>query len=410
MQDHRVSEADLRKQVNEQLLRALIDSGLALSAAEKTQLIADVSDDVLGYGPIDPLLRDDSVSEVMVNGPDAVYVERKGRIEPTDVRFVDEGHLRRIIDKIVSQVGRRIDESSPMVDARLPDGSRVNVVVSPLAIGGPFLTIRKFAVDPYGADDLVRFGTFTPQAAHFLDACVRGRMNIVISGGTGSGKTTMLNVMSSFIPSDERVVTVEDAKELQLVQPHVLPLEARPANIEGRGEVKIRDLVRNALRMRPDRIIVGEVRGAEALDMLQAMNTGHDGSLTTTHSNSSRDALARIETMALMAGLDLPIRAVREQMSSALNLVVHLSRLRDGTRRVTHISEVLDMEGDVVVLQDLYLFDFGMGIDDEGRFLGHLKSTGIRPSFSERLADNGIRLEAELFAVEQFARQTAGRR
>lgn len=410
LQDHRVSEADLRKQVNEQLLRALIDSGLALSAAEKTQLIADVSDDVLGYGPIDPLLRDDSVSEVMVNGPTSVYVERKGRIEATDVRFVDEGHLRRIIDKIVSQVGRRIDESSPMVDARLPDGSRVNVVVSPLAIGGPFLTIRKFSVDPYGADDLVRFGTFTPQAAHFLDACVRGRMNIVVSGGTGSGKTTMLNVMSSFIPPDERVVTVEDAKELQLVQPHVLPLEARPANIEGRGEVKIRDLVRNALRMRPDRIIIGEVRGAEALDMLQAMNTGHDGSITTTHSNSSRDALARIETMALMAGLDLPIRAVREQMSSALNLVVHLSRLRDGTRRVTHISEVLDMEGDVIVLQDLYLFDFGMGIDDEGRFLGHLKSTGIRPTFSDRLADNGIRLEAELFAVEQFARQTAGRR
>jgi pilus assembly protein CpaF len=408
--DQRISETDLRRQVHEQLHRALSQEQNALTATEKAQLVQDVSDDVLGYGPIDRLLKDESVSEIMVNGPYRVYVERSGRLEQSEIRFVDETHLRRIIDKIVSQVGRRIDEASPMVDARLPDGSRVNCIVSPLSIGGPFLTIRKFSADPYTADDLVNFGTLTPQVAHFLDACVRGRMNILISGGTGTGKTTLLNVVSSFIPDDERIVTVEDAKELQLRQDHVLPLESRPANIEGRGEIRIRDLVRNALRMRPDRIVVGEVRGGEALDMLQAMNTGHDGSLTTTHANSPRDALARVETMSLMAGMELPIRAIREQMSSALNLVVQLGRLRDGTRRVTHVSEVMDMEGDVIVLQDLYLFDFGMGVDDDGRFLGHLKSTGIRPGFSERLADHGIRLEPELFALQPFARKVVGLR
>jgi len=408
--DQRASDTELRREVHEQLHRALAQERTALSATERAELVQDVTDDVLGYGPIDRFFNDPTITEVMCNGPHLVYIERAGKLEHADVRFVDTTHLRRIIDKIVSQVGRRVDEANPMVDARLPDGSRVNAVIHPLAIGGPFLTIRKFSADPYSVEDLIEFGSLTGQSAHFLDACVRGRLNVVVSGGTGTGKTTLLNVLSSFIPSDERIVTVEDAKELQLGQEHVLPLEARPANIEGRGEVKIRDLVRNALRMRPDRIVVGEVRGAEALDMLQAMNTGHDGSMTTVHSNTPRDTLSRIETMTLMAGMELPIRAVREQMASALNLVVHVSRLRDGTRRVSHISEIMGMEGDVIVLQDLYVFDYGMGIDDDGRFLGHLKSTGIRPAFSERLVDQGIKLESELFAQEGFARKVVGLR
>jgi pilus assembly protein CpaF len=339
-----------------------------------------------------------------------VFIERDGHIHQTDVKFVDEQHVRRIIDKIVSQVGRRVDEATPMVDARLPDGSRVNVVIHPLAIGGPFLTIRRFATDPFTVDDLAQMGTISQQVADFIAACVCGRLNVVVSGGTGSGKTTMLNVLSSFIPSDERIVTVEDAKELQLQQPHVLCLEARPPNIEGRGEVRIRDLVRNTLRMRPDRIIVGEVRGAEALDMLQAMNTGHDGSITTVHSNSPRDTLSRIETMALMAEMALPVRVIREQMASALDIVIHLSRLRDGTRRVTHVSEVMGMEGEVIVLQDIYLFDYGMGIDADGRFLGSLKSTGIRPSFGERLANQGISLDTGLFFSDRLVRRGGARR
>jgi pilus assembly protein CpaF len=408
--DSRMAEHDMRKRVADTLQEALTEEGVALGASEKASLIQDVTDDVLGYGPIDRYLKQEDVTEVMVNGPDSVYVEERGKLVKTDTRFVDETHLRRIIDKIVSQVGRRIDESTPMVDARLPDGSRVNAVIHPLSIGGPFLTIRKFATDPYTIGDLINFQTLNAQSAHFLDACVRGRLNVVVSGGTGTGKTTMLNVLSSFIPTDERIVTIEDAKELQLKQDHVLSLESRPANIEGVGQVMIRDLVRNALRMRPDRIVVGEVRGAETLDMLQAMNTGHDGSITTVHSNSPRDTLALIETMTLMAGMDLPIRAIREQVASALDLVVHLSRLRDGTRRVTHISEVMGMEGDVIVLQDLYLYDYGMGVDEDGRFLGHLKSTGIRPTFSERLADHGIRLEPELFTLQPFARKVVGMR
>jgi pilus assembly protein CpaF len=408
--DQRMSETELRRQVHELLHTALGQERAALTSVERTRLMQDVSDDVLGYGPIERFLKDPTVTEVMVNGPENVWVERSGRLEPTKVAFADETHLRRIIDKIVSQVGRRVDEATPMVDARLPDGSRVNVVLPPLAIGGPFMTVRKFSTDPYTVDDLITFGTLSSQVARFVDACVRGRLNIVISGGTGTGKTTLLNVLSSFIPDDERIVTVEDAKELQLDQQHVLPLEARPANIEGKGEVRIRDLVRNALRMRPDRIVVGEVRGSEALDMLQAMNTGHDGSITTVHSNTPRDALSRIETMTLMAGMDLPVRVIREQMSSALDLVIHLARMRDGSRRVTHISEVCNMEGDVITLQDLYLFDYGMGVDADGRSVGELKSTGIRPHFAERLADHGIVLEPELFRQQEFARKVVGLR
>jgi pilus assembly protein CpaF len=406
--DKRLSEDDLRRRVHEQLHAALAQERAPLSAADKAQLIQDVSDDILGYGPIDRLLKDEEVSEVMVNGPESVYVERAGRIERTNASFVDETHLRRIIDKIVSQVGRRIDEATPMVDARLPDGSRVNAVIHPLAIGGPFLTIRKFSKDPYQIDDLIRFGTLNAHSARFLQACVVGRLNVIVSGGTGTGKTTTLNVLSSFIPSDERIVTIEDAKELQLAQEHVLAMEARPPNIEGKGLVAIRDLVRNALRMRPDRVVVGECRGGEALDMLQAMNTGHDGSITTIHSNSPRDTLSRIETMTLMAGFDLPVRAIREQMASALDLIVHLTRLRDGTRRITHVTEVQGMEGDVITLQDIFLFDFGMGIDEHGRFKGHLKATGVRPKFAEKLADLGIRLGPEVFQPEAFARRNQG--
>jgi pilus assembly protein CpaF len=406
--DKRLSEDDLRRRVHEQLHSVLAQERAPLSTADKAQLIQDVSDDILGYGPIDRLLKDEEVTEVMVNGPDSVYVERAGRIEKTPTSFVDETHLRRIIDKIVSQVGRRIDEAVPMVDARLPDGSRVNAVIHPLAVGGPFLTIRKFSKDPFQIDDLIRFGTLNAHAARFLQACVVGRLNVIVSGGTGTGKTTTLNVLSSFIPSDERIVTVEDAKELQLHQDHVLAMEARPPNIEGKGQVTIRDLVRNCLRMRPDRVVVGECRGGEALDMLQAMNTGHDGSITTIHSNSPRDTLARIETMTLMAGYDLPVRAIREQMASALDLVVHLNRLRDGTRRITHVTEVQGMEGDVITLQDVFLFDFGMGIDEHGKFKGHLKATGIRPRFAEKLADLGIHLGPEVFQPEPFARRSQG--
>ena len=408
--DKRLGEDDLRRRVQDELQAALTKEKAPLSAADKAQLIQDLSDDILGYGPIDRFLKDVDVTEVMVNGPGRVYVERHGKLEVTPASFVDDNHLRRIIDKIVGQVGRRIDESVPMVDARLPDGSRVNAVIHPLAIGGPFLTIRKFAADPFQVEDLINFGSLTPQVARFIEACVVGRLNVVVSGGTGTGKTTMLNVLSSFIPDDERIVTVEDAKELQLHQDHVLALEARPPNIEGKGQVSIRDLVRNALRMRPDRIVVGECRAGEALDMLQAMNTGHDGSLTTIHSNSPRDTLSRIETMTLMAGFDLPIRAIREQMASALDVVVHLTRLRDGTRRVTHVTEVQGMEGDVITLQDIFLFDFGMGVDEDGRFKGHLKATGIRPKFAERLQDQGIRLRPELFASEGFARSAVGTR
>jgi len=408
--DRRVGEDELSAHLQEQLRVILGRERIPLSTSDREQLLQDVADDILGYGPIDALLKDPDVTEVMVNGPGRVYVERAGKLTLTGATFADEAHLRRIIEKIVAQVGRRVDEATPMVDARLPDGSRVNAIIPPLAIGGPFLTIRKFAKDPFTVDDLIGFGTFSPETARFLEACVKGRLNIIVSGGTGTGKTTALNVLSSFIPADERVVTIEDAKELQLRQDHVLALEARPPNVEGKGEVRIRDLVRNALRMRPDRIVVGECRGGEALDMLQAMNTGHDGSLTTVHANTPRDSLSRIETMVLMAGMELPVRAIREQMASAIDVIVQLARLRDGSRRVTHVSEVQGMEGDVIVLQDLFLFDYAMGVDTDGHVRGTLKSTGIRPKFAEKLADHGIRLGAELFAGDGLGRRLSARR
>ena len=404
--DRGMSDAELRLRVLEMLEWAVDqEQGLPLTSADRRALLNEIASDVLGYGPIDPLLNDPDITEVMANGPYDIYYEKAGRILKSDVKFVDEVHLRRIIDKIVGQIGRRVDEATPMVDARLPDGSRVNAIIHPLAIGGPYLTIRKFAVDPYQEADLITFGTITQRVADFLRACVRGRLNVLISGGTGSGKTTTLNVVSAYIPNDERIITVEDAAELQLHQEHVLTLESRPANIEGQGAIAIRDLVRNTLRMRPDRIVVGEVRDAAALDMLQAMNTGHDGSLTTVHSNSPRDTLSRIETMVLMAGFDLPMRAIREQIASAVDLIVHVARLKDGTRRVTHVTEVEGMEGEIITLQDLFLFDYGMGVDDDGRYKGRLKATGIRPTFSEDLENQGIRLPADLFDPEPFARR-----
>ncbi len=408
--DSELEDSELKLRVNSAIQSALSGEQIAIGVAERKQLITDISADILGYGPIEPLLHDPSITEVMCNGPSDVYVERSGRLERTEIQFYNAAHLRRIVDKIVSQVGRRIDESTPMVDARLPDGSRVNAVVSPLAINGPVLTIRRFSADPFSVADLVSFGTMTPQAAHFLQCCVKGRLNVIVSGGTGSGKTTMLNVISSFIPENERIVTIEDSKELQLHQEHVVALESRPMNIEGSGEVTIRDLVRNSLRMRPDRIVVGEVRGGEALDMLQAMNTGHDGSLGTVHSNSPRDTISRVETMTLMAGMELPLRVIREQISSALDLIVHVARLRDGSRRITHITEVLNMEGDIITLQDIFMFDFGMGVGEDGKFRGSLKSTGIRPKFSERLDDLGIQLAPELFRSDMFAGRQAGAR
>jgi pilus assembly protein CpaF len=397
--DSSLGEDQLKAFVRQELAEIVDAERIPLTPAERQRLTAQVSDDVLGYGPIQPFLDDDSVSEIMVNGESAIYVERSGRLQRTSARFVSDEHLRRVIERIVSQVGRRIDESSPMVDARLPDGSRVNAIVPPLAVDGPSLTIRKFAKDPFKVGDLISFGTMTPQIAELLQACVRGRLNVLISGGTGTGKTTLLNVVSSFIPEQERIVTIEDAVELQLHQEHVVRLESRPPNIEGKGQIAIRDLVRNSLRMRPDRIIVGETRGGEALDMLQAMNTGHDGSLSTVHANTPRDALSRLETMVLMAGMELPVRAIREQVASAIDLIVQISRLRDGTRRITHITEVHGMEGQVITLQDVFTFDYEAGMNADGRFLGGQRPTGIRPRFVDRLGREGITLPAAVFGA-----------
>jgi pilus assembly protein CpaF len=399
--------AETTGDLSERVLRAVTEQ-LALDRTpltrdERRQLVREITDDILGYGPLEPLLRDDSVTEVMVNGSDRIYIERNGKIERAGVTFVDDAHLLRIIDKIVSQVGRRIDEASPMVDARLPDGSRVNAVIPPLSLRGPTLTIRKFSRDPYTMDDLINFGTLTPKAAHFLAACVQGKLNMLISGGTGTGKTTTLNALSAYVPGDERIVTIEDAAELQLQQEHVITLESRPANIEGQGEVKIRELVRNALRMRPDRIIVGEVRGPETLDMLQAMNTGHEGSLTTIHANAPRDALARLETLVLTAGIDLPLRAIREQVASAFDILVQISRLVDGSRRISHVTEVLRMESDVITLQDIFLArppDEESAAAQVTRLLSPLSCTGLKPHFLEKMAANGVTLPATFFQQE----------
>jgi len=404
------SDGDLTDRVLRAVTEELALDRTPLTREERRRIVREIADDILGYGPLEPLLRDDSVTEVMVNRYDRVYVERAGKLEMSDVRFVDNAHVMRIIDKIVSQIGRRVDEASPMVDARLPDGSRVNAIIPPLALKGPTLTIRKFSRDPYTINDLIAFGTLTAKSAQFLAACVRGKLNMLISGGTGTGKTTTLNALSSFVPGDERIVTIEDAAELQLQQDHVITLESRPPNIEGQGEIRIRELVRNALRMRPDRIIVGEVRGAETLDMLQAMNTGHEGSLTTIHANNPRDALSRLETLVMTAGVELPHRAIREQISSAFDLMVQIQRLVDGSRRITHITEVLRMESDVVTLQDIFV---AKTPEEEivtgtrgNRLLGPLACTGLKPHFQEKLAANGVILPPTFFSADDELRNT----
>ena len=396
--DSSLSPAQLTAQVSQEITSLMDSSTVPLSIPERQELASAIVNDVVGLGPIEQFLADPDVSEVMVNALEPIYIERRGVIERTEAQFMSVEHLRRVVERIVGDVGRRIDESSPMVDARLPDGSRVNAIVPPLAVDGPSLTIRKFAADPFQVDDLVSFGTLTHELAELLDAVVRAGLNVLVSGGTGTGKTTLLNVLSSFIPDSERIVTIEDAVELQLRQRHVVRLESRPPNIEGRGEVTVRDLVRNSLRMRPDRIIVGEVRGAEALDMLQAMNTGHDGSISTIHCNSPRDAFSRLETMVLMTGLDLPNRAIREQIAAAIDVVVHLQRMPDGTRQVVQVTEVTGMEGEVISASDIYSIGHRpTGVDADGTAPRRIRPTGVRPMFTQRLLDQGIELPAELF-------------
>jgi pilus assembly protein CpaF len=392
---------EVRRTIEEMYDTILAQESIVLSRSERQRLFEQIVAEILGYGPIEPLLADETITEVMVNGANSIYIERKGKIEGVNASFESDEHLLRIIDRIVAPLGRRIDESSPYVDARLPDGSRVNAIIPPLSLIGPVLTIRKFSKIPLTIENLIDFGTITPEAMEFLKACVISRLNIIVSGGTGSGKTTFLNILSGFIPDDERIITVENAAELQLRQEHVVTLESRPPNIEGKGEVTIRDLVINCLRMRPDRIVVGECRGGEALDMLQAMNTGHDGSLTTAHSNSPRDTLARLETMCLMAGMDLPLRAIREQVASAVDLIVHQERMRDGSRKVVNITEVQGMEGDVIVMSDIFVFE-QTGIE-AGKVIGRLRPTGIRPKFIERIEASNIHLPPSTFGVgERF--------
>jgi len=389
------NQVEVRRQIEELFGKIADEEGLALTRAERVRMLEQITDEILGLGPMEPLLRDETITEVMVNGPQQVYIEREGRLELTNVTFQNDEHVMRIIQRIIAPIGRRVDESSPMVDARLADGSRVNAIIPPLSLVGPVITIRKFSATPFTVDDLIRFGTATPEMFEFLEACVKARLNIFVAGGTGSGKTTMLNILSSFIPDDERIVTIEDAAELQLRQEHVITLEARPSNIEGKGAIPIRELVRNALRMRPDRIVVGECRSGEALDMLQAMNTGHDGSMSTGHANTPRDMLSRLETMVLMAGMDLPLRAIREQISSAVDLIVHQNRLKDGTRKIVNITEVQGMEGDVIVMQDVFVFEQTDVV--EGKIIGRLKPTGIRPQFVERFEVAGIHLPPNIF-------------
>jgi len=393
----------VRQQV-EEIFNSILDSeSIVLTRSDRVRMFESIAADIIGFGPLEQLLNDNEVTEIMVNGPRRIYVEKRGKVQLSNVTFNDDAHVLRVIDRIVAPLGRRIDESSPMVDARLPNGSRVNAVIRPIALCGPTLSIRKFKKDGVSIEDLIKFGSLTNEMAEFLAACVKAHLNIVVSGGTGSGKTTMLNALSSFIPDGERIITVENAAELQLRQDHVVPLESRPPNVEGKGEISIRDLVINCLRMRPERIVVGECRGGEALEMLQAMNTGHDGSMTTLHANTPRDAIARIETMCLMSGMDLPIRAIREQTASAVNLIVQLSRLKDGSRKTTYVTEVQGMEGDVVVLSDIFVFE-QQGIDERGKIIGQLKPTGIRPRFVDRFEENNIYLPPNIFGFSGLDR------
>lgn len=395
--------AQVEQVIGNYVEKVLEENPFAVPVSERSKIVSDLKDEMLGLGPIEVLLKDPTVTEVMVNGPKKIFVERMGRLQLTDIQFHDDSHVMNIIERILSPIGRHIDESVPLVDARLEDGSRVNIIIPPLSLIGPCITIRKFATKALSVDNLITFGTLDRKMADFIKACIQARINILVSGGTGSGKTTTLNVLSSFIPENERIVTIEDAAELKLQQEHVVTLESRPANIEGNGEITIRDLVKNALRMRPDRIIVGEVRGGEALDMLQVMNTGHDGSLTTAHANNPRDALSRLETMVLMAGFEMPIRAIREQVSSAIELILQQSRLKDGSRKITYITEVQHMEGDVITTQDLFRFE-QTGMDENGKLTGHFVSTGMQPGFMDKFQVNGVSLPDDFFMAEEEKR------
>lgn len=393
---------EVRRTIQDLFEQILAEENIVLSRPERARLFEQIAAEILGFGPLQPLLEDDTITEIMVNGPKNVYIERKGRLHRVPVTFESNDHVMRVIDRIVAPLGRRIDESSPYVDARLPDGSRVNAVIPPISLVGPTLTIRKFSKNPITVEQLIQFGSITNEVVQFLKACVEARLNVLISGGTGSGKTTLLNVMSGFIPDDERIITIENAAELQLRQEHVVTLESRPPNIEGRGEITIRDLVINSLRMRPERIIVGECRGGETLDMLQAMNTGHDGSMTTAHANTPRDALSRVETMCLMAGMDLPVRAIREQVASAVDLIAQQERMRDGTRKVTFISEVSGMEGDIITMTDIFTFE-QTGVD-AGKVVGRLRPTGLRPKFMDKIEQAGINLPPSIFGIGERKR------